>query len=166
MVTDPASGGIGPPAMVAARLNDRYPMAAQASRYFTLAYGVLDPATGTFRYVCAGHPGPVVIRDGVVESADLPNFPIGIVPRAEFDEAAIELRPGDRLYLHSDGLLEETSPQQEQFGRDRLHAQLLATRDQPLSRSVDALVEAVVAWRGGDALSDDATVLAVERASR
>jgi sigma-B regulation protein RsbU (phosphoserine phosphatase) len=164
VVTDPTTGGIGPPALVAARLNERYPMSAQANRYFTLAYGVLDPATGTFRHVCAGHPAPVLVRgSGAVESLDQPNFAIGMVPGADYAESVIELRPGDRLYLHSDGLIEERNPESEQFGRHRLQAQLRAARDVPLQESVDALIEAVVTWRGQDELSDDVTVLAIER---
>jgi sigma-B regulation protein RsbU (phosphoserine phosphatase) len=164
VVTDPAAGSVGPPALVASRLNERYPMTAQANRYFTLAYGVLDPATGAFRHVCAGHPGPVLVRHGeAVESLDLPNFPIGMVPGAEYAESVVELRPGDRLYLHSDGLVEEVSPQGEQFGCPRLRAQLRAARDLPLQESVDALIEAVLTWREAGDLSDDVTVLAIER---
>jgi sigma-B regulation protein RsbU (phosphoserine phosphatase) len=164
VVTEPATGSIGRPAVVAARLNDRYPMSAQANRYFTLAYGVLDTATGAFRHVCAGHPGPIVVRgDESVESHDEPNFAIGMVPGADYQESVIELRPGDRLYLHSDGLIEEINGRRELFGRKRLHAQLRAAHGLPLQDSVDALVEAVLAWRGGDELSDDVTILAIER---
>ena len=69
----------------------------------------------------------------------------------------------NRLYLLSDGVVEETGTDGEQFGRDRVHAELLATRHLPLTESVDALIDRVRAWSGGGPLSDDATVLAIER---
>ena len=42
-----------------------------------------------------------------------PGFPIGMIDEAEYDESVIELQPGDRLYLHSDGLTEEVNAQDE-----------------------------------------------------
>jgi sigma-B regulation protein RsbU (phosphoserine phosphatase) len=163
VIAETASGVIDRPASVAGRLNERYPMSDQADRYFTLAYGVLDPATGAFYHVCAGHPGPVLIRDGKAESLETANFPIGMLPQAQYLDAVVHLQPGDRLYLLSDGVVEEASADGEQFGRDRVHAELLSTRHLPLATSVDALIAKVVAWNGGGPLSDDATVLAIER---
>ena len=50
------------PADVAIRLNALYPMSSNGQHYFTLLYGILDTETGRFRFVCAGHPGPIVMR--------------------------------------------------------------------------------------------------------
>src|SRR5439155_8130717 len=57
----PGSTGYGlvPPAEVAAELNRRFPIDPETSQYFTLLYGLLDRQTHEFRYVSAGHPGPV-----------------------------------------------------------------------------------------------------------
>jgi sigma-B regulation protein RsbU (phosphoserine phosphatase) len=142
-------------------------MSDQANRYFTLVYGVLDARTGAMRHVCAGHPGPAVVRaDGTVEDAGAANFPIGMVPDAEYDGSSIQLGRGDRLYLFSDGLLEEANAAGVMFGRDRIDGQLRATRELPLQESIDALIAHVSAWSGRGQLADDATVLAVERADR
>jgi sigma-B regulation protein RsbU (phosphoserine phosphatase) len=162
VVMDAVTGRIDPPSLVAARLNELYPMADRANRYFTLAYGVLDAKTGSFRYVCAGHPAPVLIRGQEVKSVENPNIPIGMVPKAEYEEEIIELLPGDRLYLYSDGFVDETNSQGREFGLTRLHAELLSTCGLPLSQSVDGLIAAVVTWRGVEKLSDDVTVVAIE----
>jgi len=50
-----------PPARVAERLNRQFPM-DRTRQYFTLVYGVIDPASGQFDYVMAGHPAPVLLR--------------------------------------------------------------------------------------------------------
>ncbi len=151
------------PGWVATRLNELYPMAAQANKYFTLVYGVLDTHTGRFRYVCAGHPGPIRVRPGEPAAVfDQPDFPVGIVGGHQFEESVIELQPGDRLYMHSDGILEEFNGEQVQFGRDRLHAVLDDAAAEPLDRSTAAVVDALTAWRGDDRFTDDVTILAVE----
>jgi phosphoserine phosphatase RsbU/P len=50
---------ISPPAEVAAHLNRLFPFDSAITQFATLLYGVLNTATGEFRYVSAGHPGPV-----------------------------------------------------------------------------------------------------------
>jgi sigma-B regulation protein RsbU (phosphoserine phosphatase) len=141
-------------------------MTEQDERYFTLAYGVLDAATGVLRHVSAGHPGPVLIRDQAARRIDNENFPIGMLSNVEYGENTIELLPGDRIYLHSDGIADERDPEGELFGQKRLHAELLAARELPLSQSIDNLIDAVVSWRGKSTLTDDVTVLAIERLGR
>jgi serine phosphatase RsbU (regulator of sigma subunit) len=71
------------------------------------------------------------------------------------------LQVGDRLYLHSDALYEERHPESgEIFERERMTAVLADKRADSLEQSVTSLVDAVVEWRGGSHLSDDATIVA------
>ena len=166
VVMDVTTGAIHPPSVVAERLNRLYQMTEQDERYFTLAYGVLDTATGVLRHVSAGHPGPVLIRNQAAMRIDRENFPIGMLSNVEYGESTIELLPGDRIYLHSDGIADESDPRGELFGQKRLHDELLSGHDLPLSRSIDNLIDAVVSWHGKSTLSDDVTVLAIERLAR
>jgi phosphoserine phosphatase RsbU/P len=160
---DVTTGAINPPSVVAQRLKRLYQTADQEERDFTLAYGVLDAATGVLRHVSAGYPSPVLIRNQAARRIDSENFPIGMLSNVEYGENTIELLPGDRIYLHSDSIADESDPKGELFGQKRLHAELLSARNLPLSRSIDNLVDAVVSWRGKNALRDEVTVLAVER---
>src|SRR5262249_2441908 len=50
-----------PPAAVAARLNDEFPWDDRTEQYFTLLYGILDLDNRAFRYITAGHPGPLYV---------------------------------------------------------------------------------------------------------
>jgi phosphoserine phosphatase RsbU/P len=163
VVMDVTTGAINPPSVVAQRLKRLYQTADQEERDFTLAYGVLDAATGVLRHVSAGYPSPVLIRNQAARRIDSENFPIGMLSNVEYGENTIELLPGDRIYLHSDSIADESDPKGELFGQKRLHAELLSARNLPLSRSIDNLVDAVVSWRGKNALRDEVTVLAVER---
>ncbi|MCP4005993.1 MAG: fused response regulator/phosphatase [bacterium] len=156
---------IVPPVTVVDRLNDHFQMSRQAGRYFTLTYGVLDHAQHVFRYVTAGHPGPIVLRRGEpAESIESPSFPVGIVPAGDYEESTASLEPGDRLYLFSDGLIEEFNADSEQFGSERLRAAIDAGRDLELGDSLRQIVQALREWCAGSQFSDDVTILGMERA--
>ena len=75
-----------------------------------MVYGILNAATGEFRYVSAGHPGPVHLpsrADPVILESQ--GFPIGLADDA-YEERSIRLGAGDRLYLYSDGVPESIGP--------------------------------------------------------
>ncbi len=55
----PGRFDIAPPSEVAARLNQLFPFDAATEQLTTMIYGILSAADGEFRYVSAGHPGPV-----------------------------------------------------------------------------------------------------------
>lgn len=150
------------PAQVASRLNTLYPMASNGNHYFTMIYGLLDIHTRHFRFTDAGHPGPVLARAGEhPRRIDATGFPIGMIDGIEFEECVIELKPGDRLYLHSDGLTEEFNARGEEFGDDRLLSAIADAQTLGLKDSVESLVQKVIAWRGEDHLKDDVSVLAI-----
>jgi phosphoserine phosphatase RsbU/P len=155
-------GPLTSPAAVAAELNRRFPMDGATGQFFTLLYGTLDLRTHEFRYVSAGHPGPVHLPRGaapvLLQGSGLP---IG-VSETPYQEHALALRPGDRLVLYSDGLPEAYNAADEQFGSDRLLGTLDEGRAIPLADSLSQLVEGVERWSGGSHLADDVSVLAVE----
>ncbi len=166
MITDPSPDPPGhvivSPAEVAGRLNGLYQMAANSNRYFTMVYGVLDTQEHCLRFTCAGHPGPILIRPGAEPRVlDDSSFPIGIVKESEYQERTIDLQPGDRVYLYSDGVNEEMNADREEFGRERMGA-ALSERSLSLNESLDALVNKVIAWRGDDRFADDISIMGVE----
>jgi serine phosphatase RsbU (regulator of sigma subunit) len=150
------------PALVASRLNALYPMASNGDHYFTMIYGLLDVRTRQLRFTVAGHPPPVLVRMGnPPEFLDVTGFAIGMFDEAEFEEATIDLRPGDRLYFYSDGLTEEVNAEDEQFGDQRLLSAVADARELGLQGSVESLIRKIVAWRGEEDLKDDVSILAV-----
>ena len=161
---DGAGFRVAGPAEVASRLNVIYPMVAGgAGLYFTLCYGILDLANSLFSFVTAGHPGPVLVQnDGAVQSITVPSLPVGLFPNAQYADTVLELHPGDRLYLYSDGLIEETNPSGREFGRDRLESAIALKHGLTLEENLDALVSDLTAWHGNDHFSDDVTIAALQ----
>ncbi len=161
-----AGPGVNPdavdPVLVASRLNTLYPMESNGDHYFTMIYGLLDVRTHRFRFTVAGHPGPILVREGSPpKRLEVMGFAIGMIDEAEYDESAIDLQSGDRLYLHSDGLTEEVNAQDEAFGDERLFQAIADNRALGLQDTVESLVQNVVAWRGEEHLRDDVSILAV-----
>jgi sigma-B regulation protein RsbU (phosphoserine phosphatase) len=152
------------PRRVAERLSVRFPFDDVTGQYFTMLYGVLDTHAHAFRYVSAGHPNILhVTADGNVRAVPASGFPIG-VGLDEYDEETLALAPGDRIYIHSDGLAEAMSPNEELFDVPRMLQVLREARDHSLAASLTRLSQRIAEWTGSPQGNDDRTVLAIERA--
>lgn len=153
---------IVPPAEVAAHLNRLFPFDLATEQLTTMVYGILNVATGEFRYVSAGHPGPVHLplraEPVLLESR---GFPIGLTDEA-YEERSVVLGVGDRLYLYSDGIPEAMNPGGEQFGNARLLNAISQRRSEPLQESVVNLLGEIMSWHGTGRPKDDISILAIE----
>ncbi len=151
-----------PPVEIAARLNQLFPFDAATEQLTTMIYGILNPATGEFRYVSAGHPGPVHLPcrgDPVILESE--GFPIGLADE-DYEERTVCLAAGDRLYLYSDGVPEAMNPAGDQFGNARLLEAIAQSRSEPLQESVATLLGGIMRWHGSERPHDDISILAVE----
>ncbi len=153
---------ITPPAEVAARLNRLFPFDSATGQFTTLIYGILNTANGEFRYVSAGHPGPVHLPLGadpiVLESQ---GSPIGISDDA-YEERSVSLGAGDRLYIYSDGIPEAMNSAGKLFGTDRLLEEIGKIRSQQLEEGVITLLDQITRWHESERPQDDISLLTVE----
>lgn len=155
--------GVVTPVDVACRLNERFPFDQRTRQFFTIAFGILDVKSRSFRYVSAGQGHLVhVPQDGPVEPLDGRGYPIGIAERPGYDERIVHLGLGDRLYLWTDGIIEARDPNGSLFGFDRLMATAEAGRSLTLEESVQAILREVRTHRAQRTAEDDASILALE----
>jgi sigma-B regulation protein RsbU (phosphoserine phosphatase) len=153
---------ITPPGEVAARLNRLFPFDSATGQFATLVYGILNAPTGEFRYVSAGHPGPVHLpfsADPVFLESE--GFPIGMGDNA-YEERSVRLGTGDRLYLYSDGVSEAMDSAGEPFGNARLLEAICQGRSELLQDGVATLHGKIARWHGSERPQDDISILAVE----
>jgi hypothetical protein len=131
--------------------------------FFTLFYGLLDPATGRLDYVCAGHPFPLLRRPGgEIEELGTGSLPLGLRPELRIEPRSVTLGSGDLLLLYSDGLPEEVHPASgEEFGFARLR-ELLAPGG-AAGEVHDRVLAAFDAFLAGEAQRDDISLVVVER---
>ncbi len=113
------------PAQIAEALNNQLLADMETEHYFTLVFADIDLKTGHTEFVQAGHPYPVVVRkDGATELAGTGGPPIGLVEGVHYKTETLELKPGDRLLLYSDGITECQNAVDELYEEDRLRDML------------------------------------------
>jgi phosphoserine phosphatase RsbU/P len=152
------------PARVAA-LN-RSMCAGPSSEYATLLIVEVNALTGESEVVLAGHPPPLLWRaaSGEVEALEEGDMPIGLFADASFQSHSVVIRPGDRLFIYSDGLLDARGPS-EPFGEARLRELVRTTGAEPFDQITPAFERAAAAFRNGQAREDDISMLVLERLS-
>jgi len=155
---------VATPAEVATQLNHLFQADEFSGLYFTMLYGVLHVPSGRLDYASGGHPALVRIpaAGGAPEFHGAEGFPIAFVPEVEYGQQTLQLEPGDRIYLYSDGVPEAMDKDQEAYGDEKMAACLDAGRGGPLAGSVGSLLEAVEAWCQPKGPLDDVTILGVE----
>lgn len=135
-------------------------------RFASAVLARLDLTTGRFRWVNAGHPPPLLIRDGrLVKVLDTPpstalGMPVGDLPLQPAQEM---LEPGDRVLLYTDGVTEARTPDGQQFSAERL-VEFIERQSDPSTSAPETLRRlrhAIMAHQRGR-LQDDATVLLCE----
>ena len=137
--------------------------------FATALVAQLDTDDGTFTWISAGHPAPLLLRDGrlvkVLEAE--PALPLGLSsadPRAGAPAIGVEaLQPGDRVLLYTDGVVEARAQDGGFFGLERLVG--LVTRSLadglPAPETMRRVVHALLAHQESQ-LSDDATLLLLQ----
>ena len=115
-------------------------------------------------YVNAGHVPPFrVAGDGARERLFAGGPVLGMLEDAGFEQGEVELMQGDVLAVVTDGATEALSPDEEEFGDDRVFEALRG--GQGAHANLDSLFGAVAAWTGPRGCSDDLTALVVAVAS-
>jgi serine phosphatase RsbU (regulator of sigma subunit) len=129
------------PARLLSRL-DRFVEQVPAAAMATVAYGELDLGSGLVTYVCAGHPPPLLLpaEGGGRLLWEGRSTPLGAFVTGERDEATVQLGPGDRLLLYTDGLIERRDRGLDD-GLDALVETALRSRGEPLGDSVRTLTQ-------------------------
>lgn len=153
------AGPLNAPVEVVASLNRALCRILPSGAFFTLAYARINRQHGRLALVGAGHPPPILIpADGGAASAIWQEGDVvGAFPDALFGTAEQAVRPGDRLVLYSDGLVETSGRRDGEIRR--LVEACGARRTAPRERLVSAVLDEMVA---GVAPSDDILLMVVE----
>ena len=153
------------PDAVLARVNDQLCPDMPPKMFVTCLYGVLDPATGHFRFANAGHNLPCVQSDDGAFEARASGMPLGLLPGMAYDVAETTIAPGRAAVLYSDALPEAHDPDGDMFGFPRV-VDTVAAAAGSNGELVDALLDALHAFTGPVwEQEDDITVVTLHRSS-
>ncbi len=134
------------------------------NRYATLFWAEYNADTSVLTYVNAAHPSPIVISSaGEIERLDSDSFPIGMFANARYTAKEIQIRPGSRVVIFSDGVTDAQNRVEQEFGEERLIACCRTLAAAINAEGVaDGLMNAVAEWSSGTDPFDDTTVVVVD----
>ena len=104
------------------RVNDTICSNNQLEMFVTVWIAVLEISTGKLTAANAGHEYPVVKHKGGYFKLfkDKHGFVLGGMAETVYQEYELQLQPGDKIFVYTDGVTEATNKDKEMFGLDRL----------------------------------------------
>lgn len=156
------------PGTVFTQTNEQLCEGNDAGLFVTGWMGVLEISTGKFVYVNAGHNPPLLKRAGGTFEwlKSRPGFVLAGMEGVRYRENTLQLEPGDRLYLYTDGVTEATNSHEELFGDERLQNALNEYMDLPMEQFLPKIKECIDAFVGDADQFDDITMLALDYQSK
>jgi sigma-B regulation protein RsbU (phosphoserine phosphatase) len=130
--------------------------------FVTCWLGILTLSTNELCYVNAGHPFPVLLRDGNAGFVDSkPNLMLAGMDGVPYTEHKIKLQKGDALLVYTDGVTEASNAEQELFGDERLLAATKKIQDLSTPDFIKNVRTQINDFVSGAEQFDDITMLAV-----
>ncbi len=139
---------------------------AGTGRFMTLFALILDPAGKRMRWIRAGHDRMIVFDPAtgeVSEIMDQGGIPLGVMADVKYVENwRTDLTPGQIYLLGTDGIWETHDPRRAMFGKERTYTVLRENAHKSAAEIVEAMFEALAAFRGRGEREDDATLTAIK----
>jgi serine phosphatase RsbU (regulator of sigma subunit) len=166
------------------KANERIRADAESDQFVTLIYGVLDTRTGLLTYTNAGHnPGYLLraesgvegngavsdyapddnLMSGGFDSLTNTGIPLGMFEGMDWQQATVQINPGDVLLLYTDGVTEAQNLADEEFGDDRLLAVGRASMNGSAADIQQAIIGSIDEFVGEAPQFDDVTLMVVAR---
>jgi len=149
------------PVKVFSQINRLLCRHSQVGRYATMFLGLIA-RDGKFEYIKAGHPSPLLLRNGqITDLYSEGSLPVGLIPEAEYTASFMQLNPEDTLILYSDGVTEAEDTNRGLFEVSGLSQALTGKHDTSVEKLQESILESVREFSRGASQSDDITLLVV-----
>jgi sigma-B regulation protein RsbU (phosphoserine phosphatase) len=153
---------------LAARLNRSMCERSGGGRHLITAFlAELETSTRSLTWVNAGHNPPILRRsDGTLEHLKEGGLPLGAFIVSRYESGRAELRPGDALFIYTDGVIEALDESGAEYGEDRLAREVAALGTTDAAASLRRIFESVDSFAGATPQYDDITCLVLRIATR
>lgn len=149
---------------ILAKTNEALCSNNQVEMFVTVWVGVLEISTGKMVAANAGHEYPIIKHaDGNFEMLkDRHGFVIGGMPETKYHEYTIDFKPGDKLFIYTDGITEATNAEMKMFGNERLLTALNQSEDTSVKGLITNVRSAIGDFVKDAEQFDDLTMLCLE----
>jgi len=147
------------------RANLRTKKDIKSGMFVALLYAVLNSKDRSMILCSAGQTQPIHLsaktgKARLVETEG-DTFPLGILEEVDYQETRIELEPGDRVILYTDGIVEAMNARKEMFGFERLLEVFQGAKSLTADSLLKAIIDQVNDFAGDAAQHDDLTAIVV-----
>jgi len=133
-------------------------------KFATCFYAVLDADAHRLLHSNAGHEPPLLVSaDGETDTLSAGGLVLGFVEPLEYEEASVDMNPGDVLVVYSDGITDATDADDVPFGERRLRELVTGGRSDSAAGLIESIFEAVRQHEGEPGQFDDMTLVVVKR---
>ena len=127
------------------------------------AYLWLDTETRKVLYSAAGHPPLLHWREGKLERIESNGLLFGVIADPDYPVHNLPIRPGDRLLLYTDGIIEPENALGDSFGDVRLEGVIRNNQSRPPGELSEELLSEIRLWQPASAAQqDDITLIVVD----
>ena len=153
------------PEAVLNAMNPVYQMERHNDMFFTIWYGVYEPASGRLRYASAGHPAPILVRAGEAGQIEVQVLTakgpmLGMLPHAKYQAQTFVIPHASHLFLFSDGTFEIGRPDGTMLEYEAFQ-QVLCRPAPDAPAALARLLEFAQRMHGQDTLEDDFSIMRI-----
>ena len=145
------------------RANHRTKQDIKSGMFVALLYALLDAERRVLKICSAGQTQPIHIdaRTGqaVLVDTEGDTFPLGILEDADYQETRVQMTPGDKVILYTDGIVEAMNVDEEIYGFDRLLSAVARLHQEKADALLKGILSEVAAFVGQAKQHDDITLI-------
>lgn len=147
------------PADMLAALNQSLNHRKLDAQFVVLTCAVWDDQNRSMRVANSGMPRPIFCHKAHAHMIEAAGLPLGLFENVTYEELTIQAAPGDVFVFFSDGIVDASNPQDEQFGRVRIEHVISKNCNRNAQQIADALFKATQEFSAGAPVFDDQTVV-------
>lgn len=154
----------GTPEEILIKANNELYEGNDSDIFVTVWIGILDLQTGLMKCANAGHEYPVLKHAGHNYELIKDTHGLALATMSEIKPKPyeIQLHPGDKIFVYTDGITDTINDNNEQYGKTRMLKVLNEQKDKNLSDTLNAVFNDIKKFKGYAKQYDDITMLAFE----
>jgi sigma-B regulation protein RsbU (phosphoserine phosphatase) len=166
---DKENSSLMAPVQVLNALDKEFPF-ERFDNFFTITYVIINTKSGDTIYSNAGHPYPILLRKS--KTIELLNKKGPIIGMGDFnflddrkigfEEGQLKIKPGDKLFIYTDGIVEYQNHNEELYGDDRFYRNLKMLKNESLHNIIDQCIRSLMEFGNNTKPQDDITLLGLE----